>query len=127
MTTMTTMTRAESIAPVLEALEALDTLKANYASAVGTDSIVIRPDIAGGIIIAYASTLTYALESRADRYGNHAHRVNLEWYKRAADIPAEYRKAKRIATAVERHSAAALIGAHETHRAELAAHRERGF
>lgn len=124
---MATMTHAESVAPVLEALDALDTLKASYASAIGTDSIVIRPDIATGIIIVYASTSAYMLETRADRHGNHAHRVNLEWYKRAADIPAEYRKAKRIAEAVERHSAAALISAHETHRAELAAHRERGF
>ena len=61
----------------------------------GDVSVSIRPDL--GLVLIYASTGDYMLESRVNAAGASRHRVNLEWYDNAADIPASFRKARAIA------------------------------
>jgi hypothetical protein len=58
-------------------------------------SVSIRPDL--GLVLVYASTGDYMLESRVNAAGNSRHRVNLEWFDSAADIPTSFRKARAIA------------------------------
>jgi hypothetical protein len=81
----------------------------NYLQATGASRVVIRPDIDGGTVIAYTSTADYMLEARRTIDGRHAHRVNLDWYLNAADIPATYRKARAVAQAVESVNVSELV------------------
>lgn len=127
---MITMTHAEAVAPAVAALDALDALRDAYARHTGANSRpVVRTDMLGGIglVITYASTSTYALESRASGDGRYMHRVNLEWFKSAADIPSTYRKARVIALAVESANAAELIDAQRAYESAYAAYRATGL
>lgn len=74
---------------------------------INTDDLVIRADL--GIIIAYESTATHALESRTDGRGNYFHRINFEKFTRAEDIPAKYRKLKSLAHHFETINALGLL------------------
>ena len=127
---MATMTHAEAVSPAVAALNVCDALGDAYAAHTGTDRRpVVRPDLVGGVgmVITYASTADYMLESRASGDGRFAHRVNLDHYASAADIPATYRKAKAIAARVESANAAELIEAKRAYGAAYAAYRATGL
>lgn len=85
----------------------------------GNNGAVIRPDL--GMVIIYAQTATHALESRTTGRGQYRHRINLDVFDRAADIPATYRKLGAIARAVEESDALTLRAIETRHAADLAA------
>lgn len=125
-----TTTHAQAVRPAVDALDALDTLRDSYMKHTGADNRpVVRTDMLGGIgmVITYASTSTYALESRASGDGRFMHRVNLEWFKSAADIPMTYRKARAIALGVESANAPELIEAQRTYEDAYRAYRATGL
>lgn len=86
-----------TIHPAYALSVAADAAREALESHLGADdvSVSIRPDL--GLVLIYASTADYALESRVNAAGVSKHRINLEWYDTAADIPATFRKARTIA------------------------------
>ena len=68
---------------------------AQFETASGFDSFVVRPDL--GLVIGYASTADYMLEARGVADGRVKFRVNLEWFDTAESIPTKYRKARAMA------------------------------
>ena len=127
---MTHTAHAQAVKPAVEALDTLDTLRDTYMRHTGADSRpTVRTDMLGGIglVITYASTSTYALESRASGDGRFMHRVNREWYKSAADIPLTYRKARAIASSVESANAIELIAAQRAYETAYSAYRSSGL
>lgn len=62
---------------------------------------VYRGDILGGLLINYYNTTDYVLETRVTRDGRHVFMIGKSAYRSANEIPMTYRKARRIAGAVE--------------------------
>ena len=112
--TLDTLTSAVAVDLRTESDEAQDALSAR----VGTDSVVVRPDLR--FTIFYASTATHMLESRSDGRGNYWHRINREVFATAADIPANYRKLGAIARAVETADSLTLAALEARYVADLA-------
>ena len=86
--------------------------------ATGNAGVVFRTDL--GLVIAYASTATHSLEARATPRGAFRHRINLDTYDRAADIPTSFRKLRKIAQVVEDSAETIATAYWTTVRAELA-------
>lgn len=109
----------------IEAMKNLEAATGRYSQAIGTDSIVVRTDMLDGVgmVIAYASTGEYALESRAAGDGRYTHRVNSEWYGTSQDIPKTFRKARTIAGAVESQDISGLLDAQRAYEAAYEAWR----
>ena len=83
----------------------------DYSVEVFEDTIgsqpVIRTDL--GLVIAYQSTDTYAIECRGNGKDSFAYRVDNFWYFAAEDIPAEYRKARTVASRFEKFDLGELL------------------
>ena len=63
---------------------------------------VYRADVLGGVLINYNNTEDYTLETRVVRDGRHVFIINGKTsHNTAEDIPMTYRKARRIAKAIE--------------------------
>ena len=62
---------------------------------------VYRADVLGGVLINYNYMADYTLETRVTRDGRYAFMIGKSGYKSANDIPATYRKGRRIAGAIE--------------------------
>ena len=123
-------THVEAVSPALDALDALDALRDAYATHTGLDRRpTVRTDLIGGIglVITYASTADYMLESRASGDGRFMHRVNRDFYESATAIPAHYRKARAIALRVESANAAELLEAQRAYELEYARYRATGL
>lgn len=62
---------------------------------------VYRGDVLGGLLINYYNTTDYALETRVTRDGRCVFMINKSSYAKASDIPLTFRKARRVAGAIE--------------------------
>ena len=62
---------------------------------------VYRGDVFGGLLINYNSAGDYTLETRVVRSGRYVFMIGKSSYNKAEDIPLTYRKARRIAGAIE--------------------------